>query len=259
MQRQRHATHACADSRCPLPRCCEFLEKLDMTVNFIDVDTLEESVTNLTSNRHLRELYLMGNPCTSWEGLRHYVVARLPTLELLDGKQVVRSERILATQRLPALQQELQALAAARRAEKSEAAAESGVSASAPGSDKEDAVPYTPETRREMYMEIAERKAAEEKRRKEMAAPERDYDREHRERLQVCELPAPPRVLIHAHPCSIMLTLRATCRCSWCGSRSKRVGLASATRAAGSSGWTTKTATATLCWSWTCRGIWTRR
>mmetsp|Transcript_7867 Transcript_7867/g.17980 ORF Transcript_7867/g.17980 Transcript_7867/m.17980 type:complete len:132 (-) Transcript_7867:33-428(-) len=41
---------------------CEFLNKLDMTVNFVDFDTLEESVTHLKSRRHLADLYMMGNP-----------------------------------------------------------------------------------------------------------------------------------------------------------------------------------------------------
>ena len=51
--------------------------------------------------------YLTGNPCTDYEGYREFVVASLPQLEWLDGKEVSRSERILATQRLPELRKEI--------------------------------------------------------------------------------------------------------------------------------------------------------
>lgn len=42
---------------------CEFLNKLDLTVNFVDLDELESSVTAMEGNQHLAELYMMGNPC----------------------------------------------------------------------------------------------------------------------------------------------------------------------------------------------------
>ncbi|CAN0074062.1 unnamed protein product, partial [Laminaria digitata] len=42
---------------------CEFLNKLDMTVNFVDLDELESSVAAMEGNLHLRDLYMMGNPC----------------------------------------------------------------------------------------------------------------------------------------------------------------------------------------------------
>ena len=41
----------------------EFLNKLDLTLNFIDLDTLEETMDCLSQLRSLRELYLIGNPC----------------------------------------------------------------------------------------------------------------------------------------------------------------------------------------------------
>ena len=48
---------------------CEFLNKLDLTINFIDVDDLETSVDNLVTRSHLRDLYLMGNPAEQdWPG-----------------------------------------------------------------------------------------------------------------------------------------------------------------------------------------------
>ena len=42
--------------------------------------------------------YLTGNPCTDYEGYREFVVASLPQLRWLDGREVSKSERILATQ-----------------------------------------------------------------------------------------------------------------------------------------------------------------
>lgn len=42
---------------------CEFLNKLDLTVNFVDLDDLECSVTAMEGNLHLKDLYMMGNPC----------------------------------------------------------------------------------------------------------------------------------------------------------------------------------------------------
>lgn len=79
---------------------CEFLEKLDLTLNFVG-DLL--SIESLTCNVHLKELYLTGNPCTDYHGYRDYVVAVLPQLVSLDGTKITRSERILATQKLKEL------------------------------------------------------------------------------------------------------------------------------------------------------------
>ena len=63
------------------------------------------SVESLHENRHLEELYLTGNPCTDYEGYRDYVIATLPQLKTLDGKEITKSERILALQRLKELRQ----------------------------------------------------------------------------------------------------------------------------------------------------------
>lgn len=49
---------------------CESLRKLDMTVNFIDLEDLEESMVNLRKNESIRELFLTGNPCTDWKGYK---------------------------------------------------------------------------------------------------------------------------------------------------------------------------------------------
>ncbi|XP_070397631.1 dynein axonemal assembly factor 11 isoform X1 [Nothobranchius furzeri] len=76
---------------------CESLQKLDLTVNFVGVLT---SVESLKHNIHLRELFLVGNPCIEYEGYRQYVVAALPQLQWLDGTEIYCSERIGASQGL---------------------------------------------------------------------------------------------------------------------------------------------------------------
>lgn len=38
--------------------------QLDLTVNFIELESLEKSILNLANNEVLEDLYLMGNPCT---------------------------------------------------------------------------------------------------------------------------------------------------------------------------------------------------
>ena len=61
---------------------CESLHKLDLTVNFVDLDELA-SLRSLKENLALRELYMTGNPCAvRWEdGYRavSYTHLTLPT------------------------------------------------------------------------------------------------------------------------------------------------------------------------------------
>ena len=61
---------------------CESLAKLDLTINFIEVSALS-SLANLQPLIFLRELHLLGNPCTKWSRYREYVVAVLPQLHIL--------------------------------------------------------------------------------------------------------------------------------------------------------------------------------
>lgn len=58
---------------------CECLQKLDLTVNFVG---RLSSVQSLKHNIHLAELFLVGNPCTEFEGYRQFVVASLPQLKV---------------------------------------------------------------------------------------------------------------------------------------------------------------------------------
>ncbi|KAL3658139.1 hypothetical protein V7S43_016982 [Phytophthora oleae] len=187
---------------------CEFLNKLDLTVNFVDFDTLEESIDHLKPLQHLRELYMLGNPCQSnWEtGFREYVIASLPQLELLDGKEIQRSDRIKALQVFGDRQKYVRR--EAKKALEQERATTKGddevievVGGKATDISEEQAqkagkqkksvmastekVPYTPHTRREMYLEMAEQKEEEEARRRENQPKERNAEAEHEETLRM--------------------------------------------------------------------------
>ena len=84
---------------------CEFLKKLDLTVNFVDFDTLQESIEHLASRLNLQDLYLMGNPAqANWDQFNHYVIAKLPQLKTLDGTEITKSMQIRARQMLPKLE-----------------------------------------------------------------------------------------------------------------------------------------------------------
>ncbi|KAL9650788.1 hypothetical protein ABK040_001838 [Willaertia magna] len=73
----------------------EQLQKLDLTVNYVwDLLSLE----NLKQNYNLRELHMMGNPCTKYENYRLFCVGTLPQLQILDGERITKSERIYAEQ-----------------------------------------------------------------------------------------------------------------------------------------------------------------
>ncbi|GCB64842.1 hypothetical protein scyTo_0000332 [Scyliorhinus torazame] len=83
---------------------CEFLKKLDLTVNFVGELT---SVESLKHNVHLQELFLVGNPCCEFGGYRKFVIATIPQLKSLDGKEITRSEQLQALQDYPIVQQEV--------------------------------------------------------------------------------------------------------------------------------------------------------
>ncbi|XP_060099092.1 dynein axonemal assembly factor 11 [Heteronotia binoei] len=83
---------------------CEDLQKLDLTANFIGELS---SVESLKKNIHLKELFLVGNPCTDFEGYRQFVVATLHQLQSLDAKEIRRSERIQALQNYPELKKRI--------------------------------------------------------------------------------------------------------------------------------------------------------
>ncbi|XP_030631706.1 dynein axonemal assembly factor 11 [Chanos chanos] len=84
---------------------CESLVKLDLTLNFVG---RLSSVGALRENLHLKELFLVGNPCTEFQGYRQYVVACLPQLQCLDGSPIGRAERIRAQQDLDVVRRRVQ-------------------------------------------------------------------------------------------------------------------------------------------------------
>lgn len=110
---------------------CENLAKLDLTANFVDVDTLEDSINHLSTREQLGELYLMGNPCqANWKGFESYVIGKIPQLKTLDGKEITRSMQITARQLLPSLENELRILANQKRTEKEKKRLEKSVKGS---------------------------------------------------------------------------------------------------------------------------------
>lgn len=56
-----------------------------MTVNFIEVIGLKDSVNCLSKLTNFKELYLTGNPCEEWKGCKDYVIANIDTLECYNG------------------------------------------------------------------------------------------------------------------------------------------------------------------------------
>ncbi|KAJ7338147.1 hypothetical protein JRQ81_010765 [Phrynocephalus forsythii] len=101
---------------------CEDLQKLDLTVNFIGELS---SIKTLKNNIHLKELFLVGNPCTDFQGYRQFVVATLHQLKFLDSKEISRSERIQALQNYSEAEKQIeeqeQAYLLKRREEKEKA------------------------------------------------------------------------------------------------------------------------------------------
>ncbi|GAB0181519.1 protein tilB [Grus japonensis] len=63
---------------------CEELKKLDLTANFVGELS---SIEALKYNIHLKELFLVGNPCTEFEGYRQFVVATLHQLKNKENHQ----------------------------------------------------------------------------------------------------------------------------------------------------------------------------
>ncbi|NXT28898.1 TILB protein, partial [Syrrhaptes paradoxus] len=83
---------------------CEELKKLDLTANFIGELS---SIESLKYNIHLKELFLVGNPCTEFEGYRQFVVATLHQLKYLDSIEIKHSEKIQALQNYSEVKQKI--------------------------------------------------------------------------------------------------------------------------------------------------------
>lgn len=88
---------------------CLLIEHLDVSFNLITVDTLEASIRHLCVLKHLTELHLLGNPCErQWSNCRSYVIATLPQLQRLDGKEISPGERDSAERNTQILREELE-------------------------------------------------------------------------------------------------------------------------------------------------------
>ncbi|PHJ15444.1 leucine rich repeat-containing protein, partial [Cystoisospora suis] len=99
-------------------------------------------------NEKLEDLYLMGNPCTEWDGWRAYVIYHLPQLRQLDGKTVTPTERIESERlyRRGSLRKEL--LSKIKQKEEKERERQQ--------SKKETSeTAYTRENRKKMYLDMA--------------------------------------------------------------------------------------------------------
>ena len=87
---------------------CESLKKLDLTCNFIALENVEKSVKALRANLHLRQLFLVGNPCMlEWGRCRMFVVSVLTQLVSLDGVEITYEERVEAVGESTILEREL--------------------------------------------------------------------------------------------------------------------------------------------------------
>lgn len=140
---------------------CESLQKLDLTVNFVGEIT---SVESLSKNQFLEDLYLTGNPCVNYEGYREFVIATLPQLQRLDGKDIEKSERIKACQVYEAIRPKIlqQQNEYEQKLEKEEEE-DCDAIIDAETDDKNDdenfwnqKCDYTPESRREMHEKMRE-------------------------------------------------------------------------------------------------------
>ncbi|KAM3128321.1 hypothetical protein pb186bvf_019564 [Paramecium bursaria] len=140
---------------------CESLVKLDLTVNFIGLEQIEESVQCLSQCR-LKELYLTGNPCTDWAGCRDYVIGSVDSLQTLDGKDISHSDRIKAKHNLPKLQEEL--LYAIEEEKMKEETRKHQEEMKKQLGEDDGKQFYTPETRKEMYLQQAREKEEKDRR-----------------------------------------------------------------------------------------------
>lgn len=145
---------------------CEFLNKLDLTLNFVSLDNLQQSLDNLSQLGQLKDLYLIGNPCAeenrlSWKDKKYrlYVISKLPQLQTLDGVEIKKSERIAAHQRRKDLEKALEQICAF------EPRTENCYEQSARVSDvnDEDLTEHKPDVRAEMSREMAKQLAEKER------------------------------------------------------------------------------------------------
>lgn len=179
---------------------CEFLQKLDLTVNFVDFDELKSSIEHLVSRQNLTELFMMGNAAqVNWDKFNFYVIAKLPQLRSLDGQQITKSMQIQARQQLPQLEIELDILARKCRADKAVHAQEKALKEAQASVTKKGAVDVedadddyeedqemtdnTPEARVKIYKELADQKKAKALQEEANRPKKRDIEKEQQEAI----------------------------------------------------------------------------
>lgn len=181
----------------------ECLRKLDLTLNFVDLDCLETSIDELGRCPSLQELFLIGNPCMGaffesesdalpkqskgWSGCRAYVVAQLPNLQYLDGQEIKRSERITASQQLPVLKVQLRELAQQCGENRQQQQLKQDDEASSSYISDEAKTQHNPETRTKISNESYEQKMAKEKQASENTVKhkgEKEWEEEHKDTVE---------------------------------------------------------------------------
>ena len=89
--------------------------KLDITLNFIELYDLKESMEELEYNCMLTEFFLMGNPCLDWPKCKEYIIAKVPSINRLEGEEVTRAMKLAAKTKLKEMEAELEVLAAEKK------------------------------------------------------------------------------------------------------------------------------------------------
>jgi len=145
---------------------CESLKKLDLTVNFVDVHTLEKSISNLQQNEFLSELFLTGNPCQNFSNYRFFVIEHAPQIKSLDGVPITKTERIKAKQQRTTILEDLRKSAQERLLEiekEKQAEEEAKKNGTWTGPDEEK---HSPEARYATYLKEVEEEKNDELERK---------------------------------------------------------------------------------------------
>jgi protein TilB len=134
---------------------CESLKKLDLTMNFVDIEDLKESCDCLSKVDSLREIYLTGNPCEKFKYCKQYVIGRCPQLIIYNGDEIKKSERIKAKEMMPIMEKELE----------KESREHVIFKQNDPG--QKDPNKYSVEYRRKLYKDLEKEKLENERRKKE--------------------------------------------------------------------------------------------
>lgn len=178
---------------------------------------------NLQLLPNLRELFLIGNPCcgvadavrteeriqiledddgvelpqdrtersrdkeasTGWSRLRMYIIAMLPGLRQFDGKEISRSERIIALQQLPKLSSELKKLLEQCGKIKELKCRKGHLSSN--GSEKVEVTEHSPEARAEISRDTAQQKALKDQQQRAnqpRVSGEREWEEDHQQAVQ---------------------------------------------------------------------------